>query len=251
MKMIKKNDEDFELESKLSYKNLLRISLVCSILIIALTLFDIVVGTILGGDLNAIPETAIERFTQLRTNPWLGLYYLDVLNMVTSILMIPVFLSLILLLKKRKNGVLSLSLVVFMIGTTIFISNNAGISMLGLSKSYAEAVSSQKDLIAAAGESLLIKGAHGSMGAFLGFFLSMIASMMLSAVMIQSEVFGKVTGWIGLWGTALLLVYLVLVTFVPGTESIAMALAAPGGIMSLIWMILYTQRLVKVLKSGN
>lgn len=251
MKMIKKNDEDLELESKLSYKNLLRISLVCSILIIALTLFDIVVGTILGGDLNAIPETAIERFTQLRTNPWLGLYYLDVLNMVTSILMIPVFLSLILLLKKRKNGVLSLSLVVFVIGTTIFISNNAGISMLGLSKSYAEAVSSQKDLIAAAGESLLIKGAHGSMGAFLGFFLSMIASMMLSAVMIQSEVFGKVTGWIGLWGTALLLVYLVLVTFVPGTESIAMALAAPGGIMSLIWMILYTQRLVKVLKSGN
>lgn len=251
MKKIKKNDEDLELESKLSYKNLLRISLVCSILIIALTLFDIVVGTILGGDLNAIPETAIERFTQLRTNPWLGLYYLDVLNMVTSILMIPVFLSLILLLKKRKNGVLSLSLVVFVIGTTIFISNNAGISMLGLSKSYAEAVSSQKDLIAAAGESLLIKGAHGSMGAFLGFFLSMIASMMLSAVMIQSEVFGKVTGWIGLWGTALLLVYLVLVTFVPGTESIAMALAAPGGIMSLIWMILYTQRLVKVLKSGN
>lgn len=247
--MTKKMNEDLELEIKRSIKNLYRISVICSVLIIVLTILDIGIGTVLGGNLNAIPESAIERFGQLQTNPWLGLYYLDVLNMVTSILMIPVFLALVIIQKKSNRGILYLSMIVFMIGTTVFINNNAGLAMLGLSKQYATALASQKDLIAAAGESLLINGAHGSMGAFLGFILSMIATMLMSISMIQNKEFGKFTGWIGLGGASLLLVYLTLVTFVPGADSIAIVLAAPGGILSLIWMVLYTLKITYTLKS--
>lgn len=247
--MTSKVNETIELESKSRIKNLILIGIVCSVFIIILTILDIVIGTILGGDLNAIPEAAIDRFNQLQTNPWLGLYYLDVLNMVTSILMIPVFLSMVMIQRKTNKGILYLSMFVFIIGTTIFINNNAGLAMLGLSKKYMTALASQKDFIIAAGESLLIKGAHGSMGAFIGFVLSMVATMLMSISMIQSNIFGKITGWIGLGGSSLLLVYLILVTFVPSTESIAMALAAPGGILSLAWMILYTLKMIRTLNS--
>lgn len=249
--MTKKNNDDLELESKGSIKNLLIIGIVCSVFIIILTILDIVIGTVLGGDLNVIPKTAIDRFNQLQMNPWLGLYYLDVLNMFTSILMIPVFLSLTMIQKRSNRGILYLSLIVFIVSTTVFINNNAGLAMLGLSKHYTSAISSQKELILAAGESLLIKGAHGSMGAFLGFVLSMIATMLMSISMIQSKNFGKLTGWIGLSGASLLLVYLILITFVSGTESIAMLIAAPGGILSLVWMILYTLKLGRTLISLN
>lgn len=247
--MILKNNEDFDLKSTENIKNLLRVGVVCSVIIIILTILDIVIGTVLGGDLNAIPKTAIGRFNQFQSNPWLGLYYLDVLNMITSILMIPVFLSLVMILRKTNKGIIYLSLIIFIIGSAVFINNNAGLAMLELSKQYANALASQKDIIAAAGESLLIKGAHGSMGAFLGFVLSMIATILMSISMIKNNSFGKVTGWLGLCGASLLLVYLILVTFVSGAESIAMLIAAPGGILSLIWMVLYTLKIVRTLKS--
>ena len=243
------NEERFESNSSNNYKNLIKISVVCSVLIIILTILDIVIGTALGGDLNAIPETAIDRFAQLQSQPLLGLYYLDVLNMIISILMVPVFLSLFILQKSKNKGLMLLTIIVFIIGTVIFISNNAGLAMLGLSKQYAIAATSQKDLIAAAGESLLSNGAHGSMGAFLGFSLSMIATILMSISMIQTKVFGKLTGWIGLLGSILLFVYLILVTFIPNAQTVAMALAAPGGIMSLVWMVLYTLKLYKELKN--
>jgi hypothetical protein len=196
--------------------------------------------------LNAIPTFAADRFTQLQSQPWLGLYYLDLLNMITAILMIPVFTALVVCQRKTKNALLILALVIFGIGTAVFINNNAALPMLGLSRQYALALPQQKDILIAAGESLLIKGAHGSMGAFSGFVLSMISTILMSFIMIQSKIFGKWTGWIGLFGATLLLVYIVLVTFVPDAKSIAMGLAAPGGIMSLVWMIMYTIKLFRI-----
>jgi len=50
-------------------------------------------------------------------------------------------------------------------------------------------------------------------------------------------------------GSILLFVYLILVTFIPNAQTVAMALAAPGGIMSLVWMVLYTLKLYKELKN--
>ncbi len=224
-------------------RNMTRWGAICSIIVIALTLADIVIGTMLGGDMNEIPKTAAERFHQLQSQPLLGLYYLDTLNMITSIVMIPVFMALTSVLRPSKSGLLRLTLVFFVIGTAVFVNNNAGLAMLGLSKHVVGASLDQKVLIEAAGEALLAKGAHGSMGAFTGFMLSMISTILLSILMIQSKTFGKWTGWIGLAGASLLMVYLILVTFDPNAQSIAMALAAPGGILSLIWMILYTIKL--------
>lgn len=50
-------------------------------------LLDVVIGTATGGDLSALPQTAIDRFAQFQENPLLGLYNLDLL-----ILLIKLFL---------------------------------------------------------------------------------------------------------------------------------------------------------------
>jgi len=116
--------------------------------------------------------------------------------------------------------------------------------MLALSKMVESASLDQRIMLETAGEALLIKGAHGSMGAYLGFMLSTLSTLLISIVMIQTRHYGKHTGWIGLAGSSLLMVYLTLVTFIPDAITMAMLLAAPGGILSLIWMGYYTVKLI-------
>jgi hypothetical protein len=122
--------------------------------------------------------------------------------------------------------------------------NNQALSMLELSKKYALATSeAQKTLLAGAGEALLAKGAHGGWGVFMGFILPTLAGVMMSWVMLQGKIFSRIISYIGISGNSLMLLYLILVTAVPGVGKMAMAFALPGGTLVLIWMIMFTIKL--------
>jgi hypothetical protein len=51
------------------------------ITLIGVTL-DVIIGNVTGGNLSALPQTAVERFAQFQANPWLGLYNLNLLNTI-------------------------------------------------------------------------------------------------------------------------------------------------------------------------
>lgn len=216
-------------------------------IVILLTILDIIIGSTTGGDLTAIPLTAADKFSQIQENKLLGLYNLDLLNLTVSLIFIPTFVALYLALKNDNEPFSLLSLIIFAIGTTIFISNNAALSMLDLSQKYQTVETiEQKNVFAAAGEALLSKGAHGSIGVFPGFVLITFSELLISLAMLKGVMFSKATAYFGIFGTTLLLIYLILVTFVPSSKEFAILLAAPGGILSLIWMILFTFRLFKL-----
>jgi drug/metabolite transporter superfamily protein YnfA len=129
----------------------------------------------------------------------------------------------------------------------VFITNNAALSMLDLSQKFQTTETiEQKNVFAAAGEALLSKGAHGSIGVFPGFVLITLSELLISLAMLKGVMFSKATAYFGIFGTTLLFIYLILVTFVPSSKEFAILLAAPGGILSLIWMILFTFRLFKL-----
>lgn len=216
-------------------------------IVILLTLTDIIAGSITGGDLTSIPPSAEEKFLQLNENTILGLYNLDLLNLVVSVVMIPAILALCLALRNDNEPGTLLGLVIFITGTTIFISNNAALPMLDLSRKYFAAISPDEQvMIAAAGEALIAKGAHGSPGVFPGFVLITISELVISVVMLRGLIFSRATALFGIIGTTLLILYLVLVTFWPAAKENAVMFAAPGGISSLIWMILFTGRLFRL-----
>lgn len=222
---------------------------IASVIVIILTLLDIFIGTLSGGDLSMIPQFAVDKFTQLQENKLIGLYNLDLLNLIVSAIMIPTFLALYLTLKNEESSFSLLALIIFSIGTTVFIANNAALPMLELSQKYnAATTEDQSSFFAAAGEALIAKGAHGSLGVFPGFLLITLSELVLSIIMLQTRIFSKFTALIGLSGTTLLLFYLILVTFVPTAKVSAMMLAAPGGILSIIWMIMYTRKLFQLAK---
>ncbi len=229
------------------WKSIYMLACISILLVIIGSLLDIAISFALGGDLSTIPKTAIDRFAQFQDNWLLGLYNLDMLNLTTAIIMIPTFLALYLAHHNANNGLIKLAFVIFIIGTAVFITNNAALPMLELSKNYFASTSeTQKTLFAAAGESLLARGAHGSLGAFFGFALSIISSIIMSLGMLKDKIFSRATGIVGILGGTFLLIYMVLVTFAPNIETMAMMVAAPGGILSIAWMIMFTTKLFKL-----
>lgn len=234
-------------DSDRQWKNIYLMGGIATIVVLCGIVIDMVAGTITGGDIASLPQTAIGRFEQFRLNWLLGLYNLDLLNAINQLVMIPTVFALYAAHRKDNNANALFVLILFLIGTTIFVINNSALAMLDLSHKYFDTKSViQKNIIAAAGETLLVKGAHGSLGVFIGFALPTLANLLMSIVMIKGKIFGKPTSYLGLVGNALLLIYLVLVTFVPSIGSVALAIAMPGGLLVMAWMILFTIRLFRL-----
>ena len=129
---------------------------------IALLLLDIAISNMLGGDISTIPRSAIGRFQQFHNNWLLGLYNHDLLNLIIQIVLLPAYLALYAALRKANRAWAGLALVIFVVGTTVFIVGNAALPMLDLSHKYAAAATEpERAMLAAAGEALLARGAHG------------------------------------------------------------------------------------------
>jgi hypothetical protein len=208
-----------------------------------------VVGSVTGGNITELPQTAIERFNQFKDNWLLGLYNLDLLNTIIQIIFIPSIFALFAAHRKVNNPSAQLTLILFLVGTIIFVTSNTSLTMLDLSHKYFGAkTDEQRLLFAAAGETMLAEGAHGSLNVFIGFALIPLANALMSIVMICGKVFSRITSYIGLVGNSLMVVYIVLVTFVPTVEKLALMFAMPTGLLVMVWMILFTIKLFKLSK---
>lgn len=202
---------------------------------------DVIVGSITGGNLSALPQTAVDRFAQFQMNPLLGLYNLDLLNILNQLFLIPAYVAMYAVQRRMNHAYTLLALVIFLVGTTIFVTTNTALPMLELSRKYAAATTdSQKMLLAAAGEALLARGAHGSLGVFIGFLLPTIGGLIASLAMLEGRVFGKATSYVGIAGNTLMLLYIVLVTFAPDIKAMATVFAMPGGLLLIAWMVMFT-----------
>ncbi|MFZ5354237.1 MAG: DUF4386 family protein [Bacillota bacterium] len=229
------------------WKRIYLIGGIAALLSFFFTLSDIIIGSAKGVNLAELPQTAIERFLEFQQNWLLGLYHLDFLNAVISIIMIPAYFALFAVHRKRNLPYAALSLVIFIIGTTIFVATNSALPMLELSSKYfSTSDETQKMLFAAAGEAMLIRGGHGSLGVFIGFLFSSVASLCMSIVMVNGKVFSRMVSYFGVIGNMLLFIYILLVTFVPAVKSIAVMLAAPGGLLALAWVFMYGIKLIKL-----
>ncbi len=224
------------------WNNIYKIGAVTTIIVLFGIILDMVVGSVTGADVAALPQTAIERFNQFKDNQLLGLYNLDLLNTVVQIIFIPSIFAIYGAHRKVSQPTALLSLIFFLVGTTIFVTSNTALTMLDLSHKYLSASSDeQKLLLAAAGEAMLAKGAHGSLGVFFGFALIPFANALMSGVMLSGKIFSRLTSYIGLVGNSLMVIYVIMVTFIPTVERLALAFAMPAGLLVMGWMIMFTK----------
>ena len=225
---------------------------IASIIVLCGIVTDMIVGSVTGGNVAELPQTSVERFNQFNENRLLGLYNLDLLNIINQIILIPVIIALYGAHRNTNSSFALLSMVLFLVGTTIFVTGNTALTMLDLSRKYFAAGSDeQRLLLAAAGEAMLTKGSHGSLGVFIGFALPTFANMLMSFVMLSGKIFSRLSSYFGIFGNSLMIIYLVLVTFIPKVEAMAIAFAMPAGLMVMAWMILFTIKLFRLSKVGE
>jgi len=219
---------------------------IAALVVLVGSLLDVFIGMSLGGDLTGLPSTAAGRFAQFKDNWLLGLYNLDLLNLITTLIMVPAFFALFWAHRKANGAFSGLAMTIFIIGVSAFVTCNTALPMYELSLKYAAADAGQQTVLLGAGESMLARGAHGSLGVFWGFSLILFSEMIMSLVMFTGKLFSKTNAIFGFAGSSLMLLYVILVTFVPAAKTAAMAVSAPGGILLIVWIIMFTLRLFRL-----
>lgn len=227
----------------MSARSLYRIAAIAAAVALLGTVFDIVLASMPGWGTETVPVTAAGWLEQLAGTPWLGLRNLDLLNVAISLIAVPMYVALTVIHKEHRSASALLGLAFVGLGTAVFAASNAALPMLDLSRQWSAAGAAERAALGAAAQGLLARGAHGSMGAFPGFFLSEVGTLSVAVAMLSGALVGRRIAWLGIVGAASLVVYTVLVTFGSVPTSLVVGLAAPGGIMMIVWQGFVARRL--------
>lgn len=191
--------------------------------------------------------SAIQMFQLFQSN-WLGgLRYLGFINVVSLTLGVPLFFALYAAHRRILKPYATLALILYLIGVTVYISDNAAIPMLALSTKYAAATTdAQRMLLASAGEAILARGEDFTLGGFYGLFITGIAGMIFSIILLKGRIFSKITAYLGILGFLLLLIYTTWATFVSISYETAIIFGGVGGIFTTLWYIFVARRLFQL-----
>lgn len=225
------------------WRHLYTVGAVAALVAVAGALLDIVLTMLPGWEATTVPATSELWFAQFQSNPWLGLRNLDLLNVTISVFSLPLFVALYGAHRRVSQGWAALALTLTVVGTAVFVANNAALPMLELSRQFAAAGESERVALYAAAAALLARGAHGSMGAFPGFLLSSLGTLFMTVAMVKGRIFSRRTSYLGMAGISLLIVYIAGATFLPEARGPMLALALPGGLLMIAWNVLVALRL--------
>src|SRR5215208_2524345 len=143
------------------------------------------------------PETAIGWFTLFEDNKLAGLLAFELLLVVSTALGIATTLALYAALRRVNESLMAIALVLGLVEAVAFIVARPALEMLYLSEGYAAATTdAQRDAFLAAGEAMLATfngtAFHLSINLFSIYFL------IVPLVMLQSNIFGRVTAYVGI-----------------------------------------------------
>ncbi len=228
-----------------AWRTLYKIGGAAALLIVLTALIEIIITFLPGG--YASSETVSDWFTLFHNTPFLGLRNLGLLNIVMTMLGIPMFFVLYAAHRNVSQPFAALAMIISFIGVAVFYATNRAFPMLDLSNQYASATTdAQRVTLLAAGQAMLSVGQSHTPGTFLGFFLSEVAGILISIVMLRSKIFSKPNAYFGIVGFSLLLIFEICSSFVPTLSHVVLILAMSGGPLSMMWYILIARRLFQL-----
>ena len=234
------------IETDTRWKTFYKVAGTAALLIVLVGLVD-TITSMMGGEARGNSTiSVVEWFTMFQTNRFSALSALGIFNIFTLSLGIPEYIALYHAQRDEQPGFAMLAAVLFFMGTAIYVSSNTIFSMLALSSQYAAAAEAQKPLIEAAGRAALAQGADLTPGTFMGFFFTQTAGVLMAVLMLFGKVFGKWTGWIGLVGYVIMLIFFALTAFAPESFATAMMIAMVGGLLLMAYQIMLGRRLFQL-----
>ena len=93
---------------------------------------------------------------------------------------------------------------------------------------------------------MIARGADFTPGSFVGFFLTELAAMGFSLIMLRSRVFGRAIAYLGIVGFVFLSIFTICSTFFPALFAAGMIVAMIGGLSGMFWYTLVAFRLLRL-----
>jgi hypothetical protein len=160
---------------------------------------------------------------------------LDLLLVIDNVLLIPVMLAVYGLLRRSRPSIMSVAVTLGLISIATYIVMNPAVAMVRLSDQYTAAhTDAQRANAAAAGDAVL--AAWQGTAFHTGYLLGSIAGVLIGLVILQSGVFGKPTGYLGIAGNAV-----GLGLYVP---AVGLYISVFSVLFLEIWYVLVARRLI-------
>jgi hypothetical protein len=171
------------------YKALYGIGGVAAALMVLVTVLHSGVFFVIG-----LPKSVVEWFELFQGSALSGLLAFELLLVVYVILAIPQALALYAALRRTSPSLMSIFLALSLVGTVAFVASRPAFEMLSLSDAYTAATTdAQQAAYIAAGEATL--AAFDGTGYWVSYILGSIGGLVISAVILQSAVFSRITAY--------------------------------------------------------
>jgi hypothetical protein len=184
------------------------------------------------------PATVTGWFALFQNNPLVGLLDMDLLLIVDYVLFVLVYLALYIALRRVNESLMLIFLVFALVGAATYFASTAAFEMLSLSNRYAAATTDgQRTALLAAGEGML---ANWQGTAFdVAYILGAIATLIVSIVMLRSDIFSRATAVIGVVMGILMLVP-------PSAGPVGIVLSILSLVPLVIWLPMVARRLFQL-----
>lgn len=224
------------------YKSLYKLGGGAAWIVVALTLSEVI-----GLTFYPQPGTVREWFMLFQSSKIIGLLDFWGLEVLMYAMFIIVFLALYAALRKANEDLMVIALTFALLGIGIFFATNNPFSMLSLSNQYAAATTdTQRSMFLAAGQAVLANTNQRAIGGFnMGLFLVSVAGLIVSAVMLQTNSFSRLTAYVGILAYALSLADYLREALTP-SATIALLVILPNALFLMIWFGLVGRRLCQL-----
>jgi hypothetical protein len=226
----------------LRWRSLYKLGGVAAFVIAALLMGETIVYAVLPR-----ASTALEHFALFRDNWLAGLLTLDLLGMIAYLLFVPAILALYVALHRSSEAAMAVATVLFFLGVADFFATNTAFPVLALSQQYAAATTeADRAMALAAGQAMFT---IFNENAFLVSYVIISAAwLMMSAAMLRSWTFSRVTAWTGILAGASGILAVVLEHVYPSQLllSIAIAFYFAALVFLFVWVLLTGWRLYRL-----
>ena len=200
-----------------------------------------------GFGIFSVPEVepilALEWFELLQTNPFVGLAFLGLIDLVNYTLVALIFLALFAALRMTSSSAMLVATTLAFCGCSVYLISNHALDVLSLSRQFAAAgVEAEQFRLLVAGEVILASQSSGT-GSYISLLLVLIAGVISSLVMLRSPVFSKAAAISGLLANGIGLLYFVVLALSPAISWLPPTLSAP---FRMVWYVLIAVKLIKL-----
>jgi hypothetical protein len=225
------------------WKGLYNVGGITALIVVVGPLAEVLIGFLPGvARLTQRTVTVIDWFTLFQNHWFLGLRNLGLVNIIGAALLAPTFFAIYSALRRDNEAYGAFGTILFFVGIAVYLASNRAFSMLSLSGQYASATTdAQRSLLIAAGQAMLAEGQTRA-----GIPLIEFASLVISVVMLRGKVFSKATAYAGILGNVLLIVFEIILAFVPTVLDVGLVIAGGGGLAMMTWYLLVGRRLLQL-----